>query len=176
MKKIMSLMVAAALMFSSLGTVSATAATAASQQSVTAQQKKLIEVGKTQLGVPWKYGTMKPGVGFDCSNFTAWVYNKALGIKFSSSSRQQRYTTSLGTPVPIDKHNKFKNLKVGDLLFFANSADAGGGAHVGLYAGEINGKHYVLQEGGGRGKVTFEPMEGTWFASKLVYAKRILHS
>lgn len=167
-------MVTAFIMFGSLNTVSA--ATASSQQAATAQQQKLIEVGKSQLGVPWKSGMMKPGIGFDCSNFTAWVYNKALGIKFTSSSRKQRYTTSLGTPVPIDKNNKFKNLKVGDLLFFANSKDAGGGGHVGLYAGVINGKHYVLQAGGGRGKVTFEPMEGTWFASKLVYAKRIINN
>lgn len=171
MKKMIALVVAAFLAFSSLGTVSAAVP---SSTQVTAQQQKLIDVGKTQLGVPWKYGTMKPGIGFDCSNFTSWVYNKALGIKFTSSSRSQRYTTSLGTPVPIDKNNKFKNLQVGDLLFFANSSDAGGGGHVGLYAGEKNGKHYVLQEGGGRGKVTYEPMEGTWFASKLVYAKRIL--
>ncbi|WP_282942622.1 C40 family peptidase [Paenibacillus sp. RC67] len=171
MKKMIALVVAAFLAFSSLGTVSAAVP---SSTQVTAQQQKLIDVGKTQLGVPWKYGTMKPGIGFDCSNFTSWVYNKALGIKFTSSSRSQRYTTSLGTPVSIDKNNKFKNLQVGDLLFFANSSDAGGGGHVGLYAGEKNGKHYVLQEGGGRGKVTYEPMEGTWFASKLVYAKRIL--
>lgn len=174
MRKMITLLMAAVFMFSSLSTVSA--ATATSQQSVTSQQRKLIEVGKTQLGVPWKFGMMKPGVGFDCSNFTAWVYNKALGIKFTSSSRQQRYSTSLGTPVKIDKNNKFKNLQVGDLLFFANSKDAGGGGHVGIYAGVKNGKHYVLQEGGGRGKVTYEPMEGTWFANKLVYAKRIIKS
>lgn len=152
---------------------SAFAATATSHTSTVskqAQMDKLIAVGKSQLGVKWRYGTQKPGYGFDCSNFTSWAYKQALGIKFSSSSRQQRYNSSIGTPVKIDRSNIYRNLQKGDLLFFANSADKGGGGHVGIYAG--NG--YVLQCGGGRGKVTYEKMQGTWFEKKLVYAKRIV--
>ncbi|MFK7692999.1 C40 family peptidase [Paenibacillus sp. HJGM_3] len=145
---------------------------------------KLIEAGKTQLGVKWRQSKQQPGYGFDCSNFTSWVYKSALGIEFSGSSREQRYNSSIGYQVILDSEDKFKNLQVGDVLFFKNSADpgdgslnqstSGGGGHVGIYAGEIDGKHYILQCGGGRGKVTFEPMEGTWFARSLVYAKRIV--
>lgn len=158
-------------------------AQAQAQSTLTAQQQKLVDVAKTQLGVPYAH-TMKPGIAFDCSNFTAWIYRDALGIYFSSSSRSQRYSASIGKQVILDPSDKYKNLQVGDLLFFKNSADpgdgslnqstSGGGGHVGMYAGEINGKHYIVQEGGGRAKVTYEPMEHTWFASSLVYAKRIL--
>ncbi|OBZ11421.1 MULTISPECIES: C40 family peptidase [Bacillales] len=158
-----------------------TTSTAYSAQQ--ANLDKLIKTGKTQLGVTWRHGMQRPGYGFDCSNFSSWVYKNALGIQFSSSSRQQRYN-NIGTQVIIDSKDKFKNLQVGDLLFFKNSKDrgdgslnrstSGGGGHVGIYAGAINGKHYILQCGGGRGKVTFEPMEGTWFSQSLVYAKRIV--
>ncbi|UOF92306.1 NlpC/P60 family protein [Fodinisporobacter ferrooxydans] len=162
-------------------------ATQPSQQSLTLtqQQQKVLEIAKSQIGVKWVYGKQIPGVAFDCSNFTSWVYKTAVGIKFSSSSRQQRYDTNIGRQVILDPNDKFKNLQVGDLLFFTNPADpgdgsinqstSGGGGHLGMYAGEINGKHYIIQEGGGRGKVTYEPMEGTWFAKNLVYAKQILN-
>ncbi|GLX70589.1 C40 family peptidase [Paenibacillus glycanilyticus] len=171
------------------GVVQAAPAFAATSSStkVTASTQnlnKLIAKGKTQLGVTWRHGTQKPGYGFDCSNFTSWVYKSTFGIEFSSASRTQRYSSKIGSQVIIDSKNKFKNLKVGDLLFFTNSADpgdgslnkstSGGGGHVGIYAGVINGKHYILQCGGGRAKVTYEPMEGTWFQKSLVYAKRIV--
>ncbi|UOF92537.1 NlpC/P60 family protein [Fodinisporobacter ferrooxydans] len=158
----------------------ATSTTGKTQQSLTAEQQKLMNVAKTQIGVPYLWGHQIPGVGFDCSNFTSWVYKTALGIDFSSSSRQQRYNSSIGRPVAINPNNKLANLQVGDLLFFRDSADpgdgsvglstSGGGGHVGIYAG--NGM--IIQEGGGRGKVTYEPMAGTWFLRDLVYAKRIL--
>ncbi|GAX89574.1 C40 family peptidase [Effusibacillus lacus] len=182
--KLLTCIVVSASVFSlsGLGQAPALAATTSSSKPVMANQftssqtkeaklNKLISVGKTQLGVKWRHGTQKPGYGFDCSNFTSWVYKEALGIKFSSSSRAQRYDKSIGTPVKIDKSNIYKNLQKGDLLFFANSADKGGGGHVGIYAGD----GYILQCGGGRGKVTFEKMKGTWFEKKLVYAKRIVN-
>ncbi|MCM3626328.1 NlpC/P60 family protein [Paenibacillus glycanilyticus] len=166
-----------------IGIATPKAAAASTVQST--QLSKLITKGKTQLGVKWRSGVQKPGYGFDCSNFTSWVYSSTLGIKFSSASRTQRYSSSIGKQVIVDSKNKYKNLKVGDLLFFKNSADpgdgslnrstSGGGGHVGIYAGVVNGKHYILQAGGGRAKVTYEPMEGTWFAKSLVYAKRIVN-
>jgi cell wall-associated NlpC family hydrolase len=166
------------------GSMVSSSPTVSSTQQAT-QLNKLIETGKTQLGVTWRQSTQRPGYGFDCSNFTSWVYKSALGIKFSSSSRQQRYSSSIGHQVILDSKDKFKNLQVGDLLFFKNSADpgdgslnrstSGGGGHVGIYAGVINGKHYIIQCGGGRAKVTLEPMEGTWFSKSLVYAKRVVN-
>lgn len=168
-----------------LGATTTKAASSSVQSTQSAQLSKLIQKGKTQLGVKWRSGVQKAGYGFDCSNFTSWVYSSALGKKFSSSSRTQRYSSSIGKQVILDSKNKYKNLKVGDLLFFKNSADpgdgtlnrstSGGGGHVGIYAGVVNGKHYILQCGGGRAKVTYEPMEGTWFAKSLVYAKRIVN-
>lgn len=126
------------------------------------QADKLISTAKTQLGVPYLWGHQSPGVGFDCSNFTAWSYRKALGISFSGSSVTQR--NSVGTPV------RLSNIREGDLLFFKTKNNATGGGHVGIYMG--NGQ--VIQEGGGWGKVTIEPLQGTWLGRNLVFARRVI--
>ncbi|MCL6452097.1 MAG: C40 family peptidase [Alicyclobacillus sp.] len=123
---------------------------------------KVIAAAKSQLGVPYWWGHQVPGVGFDCSNFTSWCYRTALGIQFSSSSVTQR--NSVGTPVALG------DIREGDLLFFATSNNPTGGGHVGIYMG--NGK--VIQEGGGWGKVTIEPLNGTWLGRNLVFARRVI--
>jgi cell wall-associated NlpC family hydrolase len=126
------------------------------------QADRVITTAKTQLGVTYLWGKQEPGIGFDCSNFVAWSYNKALGIHFSGASEYQRQ--NVGTPVALGQ------IRAGDLLFFATAHNATGGGHVGLYMG--NGM--VIQEGGGWGKVTIEPLNGTWLGRNLVFARRII--
>ncbi|MCL6516989.1 NlpC/P60 family protein [Alicyclobacillus sp.] len=149
--------------------------------NLTPQQRKLLEAAISQIGVPYWWGHQVPGVGFDCSNFTAWCY-KQIGISISSSSRTQRY--SVGTPVPMTADDKFSHLQPGDLMFFRNSMDpgdgsvgqptSGGGGHVAIYVGMINGQPWLVQEGGGHGKVTYQPVTG-WFLTDFVYARRVLN-
>lgn len=137
----------------------------------TSQQQKLIKTALTQLGVPYWWGHQVPNYapvngrdGFDCSNFVAWTYKTALAIDFSSSSVYQRF--HVGTPVPLS------NLQAGDLLFFANASEPNGQGHVGMYIG--NG--LIIQEGGGRGKVTVESLNNSraWFGRSLVFSRRVL--
>lgn len=152
---------------SKIGTSSSnTSGSASSSGTLTSgwqtEANKLVATAKTQLGVPYLWGHQSPGVGFDCSNFTAWSYRTALGIAFSGSSVTQRY--SVGTPISLS------NIRAGDLLFFKTRNNPTGGGHVGIYIG--NGK--VIQEGGGWGKVTIEPLQGTWLGTNLVFARRVI--
>ncbi|QSO50186.1 C40 family peptidase [Alicyclobacillus curvatus] len=124
---------------------------------------KVIATAKTQLGVPYLWGHQEPGIGFDCSNFTAWSFRTALGIAFSGSSVTQR--NSVGTPVSLG------NIREGDLLFFKTANNPTGSGHVGIYMG--NGM--VIQEGGGWKKVTIEPLHGTWLGRNLVFARRVIN-
>ena len=144
----------------------------------TPQQQKLIQTALTQLGVPYWWGHQVPNYapvngrdGFDCSNFVAWTYRTALGIDFSGSSIYQRF--HVGAPVTIDSTDKAKYLQPGDLLFFANASQPNGQGHVGIYIG--NG--LIIQEGGGRGKVTVESLNNSkaWFGRSLVFARRVLN-
>lgn len=133
---------------------------------------KVIATAKTQLGAPYYWGHQLPigsvasgqPYGFDCSNFASWVYNTALGIKFSGSSVYQRY--NVGTPVPLC------DIREGDLLFVATPHNPTGGGHVGIYEGD--GK--VIECGGGFGKVAETTLTGnTWFGNNLVFARRVIN-
>ncbi|BCJ87778.1 C40 family peptidase [Effusibacillus dendaii] len=118
----------------------------------------VLMVARSQLGTPYIWGASKDrgGSGFDCSNFTAYVYHHALGYKMSGASRVQ--ASSVGNPVPKSQ------MQVGDLVIFNN------GSHVGIYAG--NGQ--MIQEGGGLGKVGYLPLKpGSYWYNHITSVKRM---
>jgi len=127
------------------------------------QADKVVAAAKSQLGVKYWWGHQVAGVGFDCSNFVAWSYSDGVGIHFSGSSVYQR--NNVGTPINLN------SIREGDLLFFKTANNSTGGGHVGIYMG--NG--YVVQEGGGWGQATVEPLAGTWLGHNLVFARRVLN-
>jgi len=104
-----------------------------------------------------------PGKGLDCSNFTAFVYNLALGIKPSGDVRQQSEMTEVPGPGPnraspvqrIELPKRFEDyertLLTGDLLFINNTA--GNLSHVVLWVGKIgrspDGSSLILDSSGG---------------------------
>ena len=76
--------------------------------------------------VSYQYGVRNVGkLIFDCSSFTQYVYQQALGIDIKWGSKIQEQTS-----LDVDK----PDLRVGDLVFFTvgNSTQIG---HVGIYIG-----------------------------------------
>lgn len=74
----------------------------------------------SQIGVPYRYATSNPGVSFDCSGLTMWVWGQA-GVQIPRTSQQQY----AGLPkVPLD------SLQPGDLVFYYGDLH-----HVGIYIG-----------------------------------------
>lgn len=71
----------------------------------------LIDYAKTMLGIPYRYATSNPKVGFDCSGFVNYVFNN-LGFKVPRSSRE---FTSAG------RETNLENAKVGDVLIFTGT-------------------------------------------------------
>ncbi|WAH39194.1 C40 family peptidase [Alicyclobacillus dauci] len=126
------------------------------------QADAVIQAAETQLNVPYLWGHQEPGIGFDCSNFVEWAYHQGIGVSFSTSSQYQR--DHVGTPVALS------DIREGDLLFFKTKNNPTGGGHVGIYIGDGQ----VIQEGGGRAKVTIESLSGTWFGPGLVFARRVI--
>src|SRR3954454_24720798 len=66
------------------------------------QRARVIAVAQRYLGLPYRHhhvpawdpaaglvGAPDAGTGLDCSNFTAWVYNYGLGIRFTSEVQDQ---------------------------------------------------------------------------------------
>jgi hypothetical protein len=76
------------------------------------------------LGLPYRWGGIRPEEGFDCSGLTMAVYH-LVGLNLPHSSRSQ---FSLGMPVSK------RDLKKGDLVFFRTSRE-GRISHVGIYTG-----------------------------------------
>lgn len=110
-------------------------------RNASSQQKfqAILKIAQSKLGTPYRWGHNEDRgqYGFDCSNFTAYVYHHALGYKFSGASLVQ--ARSVGWTIPKS------SMQPGDLLIFNN------GGHVGIYIGH----NQMIEEGGGLGKVGY---------------------
>jgi len=77
------------------------------------------------------------GRGLDCSNFTAWVYNYGLGIKFSGDVHQQFDGTAgpMGTHIPASGP-----FEPGDLIFLHPDASTSEASHVVIF---VDDQHII---------------------------------
>ena len=95
----------------------------------------VILFAKSQLGVPYKWATCKPGVSFDCSGFTYFSYN-SVGIK---SYRGSSAYSSLGHKVPL------KSCRKGDcILFTGTQPEDKSIGHVGIIIENKGEKLYFI--------------------------------
>jgi cell wall-associated NlpC family hydrolase len=118
----------------------------------------ILQVAQSKLGTPYRWGHNEDRgqYGFDCSNFTAYVYHHALGYKISGASRVQ--ASRVGWRVPRSQ------MRPGDLLIFD------GGRHVGIYIG----RNRMIQEGGGLGRVGYLSVgPGTYWGRHITAVKRM---
>ncbi|MDU2545652.1 MAG: NlpC/P60 family protein [Finegoldia magna] len=113
------------------------------------------------LGERYVWGSAQPGVGFDCSGLTSYLYNKVCGISLYRNSAAQS-----NNGYPVSK----SNLKQGDLLFFSTNG-SGSISHVGIYVG--NGKmiHASTPSTG----VIISDIDSNYYANTFVTARRILN-
>ncbi len=84
----------------------------------------MVSVAMQYVGSPYVWAGASPS-GFDCSGFTMYVAQKALGKSISHA---------LGTQVGLGTAVGAKELQPGDLVFFQNTYQAGL-SHVGIYIG-----------------------------------------
>jgi peptidoglycan DL-endopeptidase CwlO len=98
--------------------------TAAPAPAVSSRAGIAVQAALAQRGVPYRYATSIPGVGFDCSGLTGYAWAQA-GVGLPHQSRLQYAATPR---VPISE------AQAGDLLFFYSPI-----SHVSIYLG--NGTH-----------------------------------
>lgn len=135
---------------------------------LTWKRQRIAVVAERYLGLPYRHHHIlawnPPGVGpgVDCSNFTAWVYNYGLGIRFSSDIARQ----SDGAQAPGRRLGPGEPLEVGDLLFITKK-DRSRVSHVVIWLGEgkiIDAHH---------GSVTIRDFSG-WYTDCFDHARRVL--
>ncbi|WAH35318.1 C40 family peptidase [Alicyclobacillus dauci] len=133
-------------------------AQASTTAGVVAKENAVLGVARSKLGTPyvWGHNEDRGQYGFDCSNFTSYVYHHALGYRMSTSSQTQ--FRSVGWKVAKS------SMRPGDLVIFDS------GRHVGIYAGHGE----MIQEGGGLGKVGYLKLApGSYWYKHITTVKRM---
>ncbi len=91
-----------------------------STPAVSSRSGLAVQAALAQQGVPYRYATSIPGVGFDCSGLTAYAWGES-GVGLPHQSGAQFASTPR---VPIDQ------AQPGDLIFFYSPI-----SHVSIYLG-----------------------------------------
>jgi hypothetical protein len=92
-----------------------------------APTNRVVELARSQIGMPYVYGGESPQTGFDCSGLVQWVYAQ-VGITLPRTAQAQFDAT---TRLPPDQ------LQPGDLVFFSGTYPSSDFiTHVGIYVGD----------------------------------------
>jgi cell wall-associated NlpC family hydrolase len=98
---------------------------AALSRALLAGRDSLVSLTKQQVGLKYKWGSVRPGLAFDCSGLVKWVM-EAFDLHLPRTAAQQ---AKLGVEVPKDT----AQLLPGDLLFFGRGKRV---THIGIYVGD----------------------------------------
>ena len=122
-------------------------------------KKELIDVAKTYLGSPYKYGGNTPQ-GIDCSGFVKNVYSE-VGVKLPRTAREQ-FTTGTST----DRGE----LATGDLIFFGRGQKRDP-SHVGIFLKDDKFIHSSARKGGG---VRVDSLDDNFYRQTYKGARKLI--
>ena len=117
----------------------------------------ICNTARSNIGIKYKSGGMKPSTGFDCSGLVCWTFAQH-GIALPRTSKELLKT---GSGISKDK------LRPGDLVVFKISSRTG--LHTGIYTG--NGK-FIHSPSSGK-TVCEESMNATYWKTRFISARRI---
>ncbi|SFM03177.1 Cell wall-associated hydrolase, NlpC family [Paenibacillus sp. 1_12] len=134
----------------------------------------VIQAGKSYLGTPYEYGSDRSNTStFDCSDFVRQAFIDGAKITLPSDSRQQGdYVRKIGKTT-----TNWKNLKVGDLMFFMDYKGVSKSAypsntanqrisHAGIYLGDGKILHTYSKDSGG---VRIDNIEGKHWEYRFIF-------
>jgi lipoprotein Spr len=126
------------------------------ENNSTTNSTSLIDFAKSMLGIPYRYATSNPKVGFDCSGFVSYVFSN-FGFKVPRSSRE--FSTT-------GKETSLENAKVGDVLIFTGSnSRVRRIGHVGIiYSIDEDGIKFIHASSGKAHGVTITNFDGHYKA------------
>ena len=99
---------------------------------------KIVNEAYGWLGTPYGYGKAEKGKACDCSGMVVSVYEKVTGVKLPRNSAQQQ---------DFCRKLKKKEVRVGDLCFFATGKDPDKTSHVGIMIDDTNFIHASTSKG-----------------------------
>lgn len=124
-------------------------------------RNEIVSTAKKFLGKPYNYGGKTPRSGFDCSGFTAYVYN-AHGIDVHGPSYEQ---------ARLGKKKKLDEVKEGDLLIFGKGSKV---SHVAIVAARDSQSLQVVHSTSSRGVVVDDIAHSDYWKKRFLYAKDVI--
>lgn len=101
-------------------------------------EKKLIDEAMSWIGTPYKYAGSEKGKGTDCSGMILKIFEDVAETKIPrNSGKQAEFCVKL----------KKKEVRPGDLVFFATGRDPSVISHVGIMIDDISFVHASTKKG-----------------------------
>lgn len=123
------------------------------------ERRKVIEEAAEWLGTRYEYGCESKGVSTDCSGFVMQVFLRSLDMKLPrNSARQADFCKTL----------RNKDMRGGDLVFFATGSNPDKVTHVGLMIDEVNFIHASSSKG-----VVISRMDNNWYIKRFLKYGRV---
>ncbi len=113
---------------------------------------RMVQVAKSALGVPYKWGGNNPQEGFDCSGLISYVHKNATGLKIPRTVAQQRDNS---------RTLNFAQLQPGDMLFFKINKKTN---HAGIYIGD---RKFIHAPSSGK-RVKVASMDSSYWFKRFV--------
>lgn len=127
------------------------------ERTATIERKRVMSEVMSSFGIPYELGG-NGSDGIDCSNFTAKVYENAVGHSIPRTTVEQfRVGQSVGNA----------RLKFGDLVFFNTTGESP--SHVGIFVGEDLFAHASVSFG-----VTISSLQSTYYKNRYIGARRLV--
>ena len=123
-----------------------------------ARGERVVRTALSYLGRPYIFGATGPSA-FDCSGFTRFVMNRAIGIRLPRTAASQ---SRVGRAIART------NLQPGDLVFFQNTYKPGV-SHVGIALGDGRMVHAWT-----RGGVRIDRLSQRYFVAKYHSSRTLL--
>jgi cell wall-associated NlpC family hydrolase len=124
---------------------------------------ELTSFAETLIGVPYRYGSTNPAVGFDCSGFITYVFNH-FRIKVPRSSID---FTNVGKEIPV------QTAKRGDIILFTgtDSTERFVG-HMGIIVSNTDTLKFIHSTSGKQYGVTITPLS-KYYQGRFVKTLRV---
>jgi cell wall-associated NlpC family hydrolase len=123
----------------------------------------LVRFAETLIGIPYRYGSTNPSVGFDCSGFITYVFNH-FHIKVPRSSID---FTNVGKEIPVQSARR------GDIILFTgtDSTERFVG-HMGIIVSNTDTLKFIHSTSGKQYGVTITPLN-KYYQGRFVKTLRV---
>ncbi len=127
------------------------------------QAGDLVNYAETLIAIPYLYGSVDPGKGFDCSGFITYVFNH---FKIAVPRSSEGFTS-------VEREISLRQAKRGDIILFTGTDSTKRVVgHMGIITSTDNGHEFIHSTSGKAYGVTVTPLN-KYYQGRFVKVIRI---